>query len=173
MSKVLLVVAPEGFRDEELFFTREELEDAGHETVIASTRRGTCHGSQGGFAQATVALADVSAADYDAVAFVGGSGARALFPDEMALRLASEAAHRDSVVAAICIAPVILANAGLLRGRRVTAFPSEVATLQAAGAHCTMSAVAVDGAIVTADGPKVAREFGQAIDRLLAVRHLH
>ncbi len=45
MAKVLLIIAPERFRDEELFLTKEELEKDGHETVIASTVKGICPGS--------------------------------------------------------------------------------------------------------------------------------
>jgi protease I len=48
MAKVLMIIAPERFRDEELFVTKEELEKAGHETVIASITTGTCPGSRGG-----------------------------------------------------------------------------------------------------------------------------
>ena len=50
MDKVLLVIAPQVFRDEELFETREELEKAGFETVIASTAKGICTGKIYGLA---------------------------------------------------------------------------------------------------------------------------
>jgi protease I len=74
MAKVLMIIAPERFRDEELFITKEELEKDGHETVIASTIKGICAGSRGGFAIATLTLNEVHTGDYDAVVFVAGGG---------------------------------------------------------------------------------------------------
>jgi hypothetical protein len=53
MAKILMIIAPERFRDKELFITKEELEKAGHETVIANIAKGICPGSRGGFATAT------------------------------------------------------------------------------------------------------------------------
>ena len=73
MAKALMIIAPERFRDEELFVTKEELEKAGHKTVIASICKGICPGSRGGFATATLTLAEVQTEDYDAVVFVGGA----------------------------------------------------------------------------------------------------
>ena len=51
MSKILMIIPPERFRDEELFITKEELEKSGHLIVISSTREGIINGSRGGKAQ--------------------------------------------------------------------------------------------------------------------------
>lgn len=71
-----MAIAPERFRDEALFVTREELKRNGHTTDIASTRNGKCEGSRGGSVTATLTLAEVRATDYDAIVFVGGGGSR-------------------------------------------------------------------------------------------------
>ncbi len=71
------------------------------------------------------------------------------------------------MLGAICIAPSILARAGLLDGIRATAFPSQEADLRAHGAFWTPDAVAVDGRIVTANGPHSAEQFGESMVRLL------
>jgi len=65
-------------------------------------------------------------------------------------------------VGAICMAPSILANAGILTGRRVTVFPSEEDNLRAKGAEIISSYVTVDGKIVTGSGPYAAKEFAYA-----------
>ena len=56
MAKVLLIIAPERFRDEELLVTKEELEKDKHEIFIARIVKGICPGSRGGFATATLTL---------------------------------------------------------------------------------------------------------------------
>ena len=68
----------------------------------------------------------------------------------------------EKVVAAICIAPSILVNAGILNGRRATAFPSERDNINAVGTF-TGKPVEVDGKIITANGPEAAAEFGKKI----------
>lgn len=169
MVKVLMIIAPERFRDEELFVTKEELEKAGHETVIASSVKGICTGSRGAFATATLTLNEVHTGDYDAVVFVGGGGSRMYFANEEALHIAREMYEKKTVVAAICLAPVILANAGILKGKNATVAGTEAKTLESQGAHYTGPGVTVDGTIVTGNAPKSSRLFGQKISELLAV----
>lgn len=158
-----MVIAPSNFRDEELFHTKEVLEAAGAEVTIASRATGEVAGMLGGKATADIALSDVSAADYDAIVFVGGSGASTYFNDATTQNLAKDAAAQGKVVAAICIAPSILANAGLLEGKKATAFSSEQGNLEAKGATYTGEAVTVDWKVITAEGPTAARSFGAAV----------
>ena len=167
MARVLMVVAPERFRDEELFDTREVLESRGHSVVVASTRAGECAGSRGGHVLAEAVLCDQRAADFDAVVFVGGGGSKLLWRDEDALRLAREAQVGSKVLGAICLAPVILANAGVLRGRKATVAGTEARTIEAEGATYTGPGVTIDGKIVTANGPKSSTAFGERIASLL------
>ena len=170
MAKVLLVVAPERFRDEELFVTREELKRGGHSTVVASTRRGKCQGSRGGSVMASIELSAAKAREYDAVVFVGGGGSKVLFTDADALRLAREARDGGRVVAAICLAPVILANAGVLAGKQATVAGTEAKAIEARGARYTGPGVTVDGDVVTGNAPKASQLFGQRIVEVLKSR---
>lgn len=169
MGNVLMVVAPERFRDEELFETRTVLADAGHAITVASTRAGRCPGSRGGHVDVAMTLDEARSADYDAVVFVGGGGSKLLFNDPSALRIAREIARSGRVLAAICLAPVILANAGVLTGKRATVAGTEARTIEAAGACYTGPGVTVDGMLVTANGPKSSHAFGVRIAELLAV----
>ncbi|MFN8488929.1 MAG: DJ-1/PfpI family protein [Caldilineaceae bacterium] len=170
MAKILMIIAPERFRDEELFVTKAELEEAGHETVIVSSVKGLCPGSRGGFATAILTLAEVQTEDYDAVVFVGGGGAKHYFANEEALRIAKEMDKDRKVVAAICLAPVILANAGILKGKEATVAGTEAKTLERQGARYTGPGVTVDGNLVTGNAPKQSKLFGQKINELLHAR---
>ena len=166
-AKVLLIVAPQDFRDEELFQPQEIFKASGLITEIASTQTGVIKGMLGGKVRADKDLLAVNVSDYQAIVFVGGTGASVYFDDAIALAIAEEAVRQGKIVAAICIAPSILANAGILRGKRATAYPSERENLISKGAEFTGEPVTVDGRIVTAAGPAAAREFGWKIVELL------
>jgi protease I len=85
------------------------------------------------------------------------------FDDPVAQNIAKEAVRENKILAAICIAPVILANAGVLRNKKATVFPSEKETLINAGAQYTGKDVEVDGNIITASGPQAAEKFAATI----------
>jgi len=167
MSNVLMIIAPERFRDEELFVTKAELEKAGHTITIASIKKGVCLGSRGGFAEATIALSDVQPKIFNAVVVVGGGGAKLYFENQQVAEIVKEMNQSQKIVAAICLAPVILANAGILNGRKATVAGTEAKTIENKGAIYTGPGVEVDGNIVTANGPKSSFVFGQKINELL------
>jgi protease I len=113
---------------------------------------------------------DISAVDvdeYDAVVFIGGQGASVYFDDSTALAIAKDAYEKGKVVGAICIAPSILANAGVLEGKKATCFNSESSNLETQGAEYTGSDVEIDGNVITANGPAAARKFGAAVAEAL------
>lgn len=163
MPKVLMVIAPDIFRDEEFTRPLEVLENRGANVLTASVQVGSCRGKFGLTAIADIALADAKPERFDAVVFVGGAGAQIFFDDEVAHAFARDMAAAGKVVAAICIAPSTLARAGLLAGRRVTAFSSQEQDLVDHGAVFTGEPVEIDGNIITADGPEAAYPFGEAI----------
>lgn len=169
MKSALLVIAPEMFRDEEYAEPLRVLSERGAQVTTASTRVGTATGRFGLEAEATTTHVEAADQQWDAVAFIGGAGASVFFDDPTAHKLAYEAAKGGAVVAAICIAPSILARAGLLDGRRATAFDSRAEDLVEHGAVWTGDSVTVDGRIITGNGPEAATEFGNAIADMLGL----
>jgi protease I len=169
MKVVVMVVAPERFRDEEYAEPRTVLEGRGAQIVTASTKPGECVGKLGARICAEVALSDVEPSGIDALVFVGGAGAETYFDDPVAHALVRAMLDLGKVVGAICVAPSVLAHAGVLRGRRATAYPDRAPDLAAHGAVYTAGPVEVDGQVVTANGPEAAREFGMALGDLLGL----
>jgi len=162
-KKAALIIASYNFRDEELFETKNILDSANVNTVVASTKTGTITGMLGGKAEAQLLLDQLNVDDYDAVVFIGGTGASEYFGNATALKIAHQAAAKKKVVAAICIAPAILANAGILQNVRATCFSSQKGRLIRAGANYTGAAVERDGLVITASGPTAAKLFGRVI----------
>ncbi len=165
-QSVLMILAPRGFQDDEFGKPCELLEQLGAAITIASTRKGALHGIAGKTTIAHGTVETYAAEDFDALLFIGGPGADIFFHNTAAHRLAQSAlvSERVKALGAICIAPVTLANAGVLRGRRATAFPDVQGLLAAQGAILeSHSPVVQDGKIITAAGPHAAPEFAHKI----------
>jgi protease I len=168
---VLMVLASDGFRDEEYREPAAALAHAMAGVDIASSSKRTCIGMHGLKVEPDLPLVNVEVRHYEAVIFVGGRGASEYFDDAVAQKIALDAKQQGKLVCAICIAPAILANAGILDGKRCTCFPSVAPNLRARGAKLVKDAVAKHGKIITANGPEAAHAFGKAIvDALLAIR---
>ncbi len=173
--KALLIIAPEGFQDHELRDTKAALESAGVVVTIAAKTKGICRGKLGGTAQAMFSLSEINVDRYDGIIFIGGPGARGYVKDSAALRIARDAHTKRKLIGAICIAPTILAAAGVLKDRRATVWNEDGSCevfLSRGGAKYTGDAVTVDGLFVTANGPAAATEFGIKLVELLKKRPL-
>jgi protease I len=166
---ILMVVAPFNFRDEELFVPKEFFEKNGIKVVVASKEEGIANGMLGGSINVDVRVSDADASDYDAVVFVGGSGvdSQMLYDDPGYLKLAKDTDDAGKLVCAICLGPMIPANAGLLSGRNATVFISGVSYIEEKGANYTGAPVTRDGRIITAEGPNAAKEFAETITKAL------
>lgn len=164
--KLVLAIAPDKFRDEEFEVPQQVFSEAGIETVVASTRVGTCQGMIGAMADATSAFADLDPEEYDGIVVVGGIGSQDfLWTDADLKKLVRACAQDGKVIAAICLSPVVLARAGVLDGKNATVFksPASVKEMKQGGARLTDEAVVTDGKIVTANGPAAARAFAEAV----------
>ncbi len=166
-KKVLMIIAHRDFRDEEYQKPRQILEARGATVTVASSSLEVARGMLGAEVKLDILLKDVEVEAYDAIVFIGGVGAAEYWDDPTAHAIAREAVERNRILAAICIAPTTLANAGVLKGRRVTAFTSEAKRVEAAGATYTGAAVERDGLLITAHGPDAAAKFGEEIARAL------
>lgn len=170
MKKVVMIIAQDDFRDEELFQPKKILEQAGVKVSVAAPSLLPAKGMLGGKITPDIKINDVNGRDFDAVIFIGGMGASSYWDDPAAHKIAQDAFSSNKIVAAICIAPVTLANAGILKSKRATVWSSEAKQLKSQGAVYTGNPVEKDGNIITASGPTVATQFGEEIVRALLIR---
>ncbi len=167
-KNVLMIIAAGRFQDEEFGQPYGLLTLLGASVKVACSRKGTAKGIFGRQVNPDLLVGEAKAGDYDAIVFIGGPGASEYFNNPAAQSLARDAVAKGKILGAICIAPVTLANAGVLKGKKATVFPSEQDQLAGQGAQLTKLNVVVDGKIVTAVGPQAAREFAETLAKLIA-----
>jgi len=166
-KKILMIIASQNFRDEELLIPKKLFEKEGYQVVIASSSLKPAKGMLGALVTPQILIDQVNVDDYDAIVFVGGVGAQEYFHNPVAHKIAREAVAKGKVLGAICLAPRILAEAGVLKGKKATVWQSEGKALEEKGAIYTGKPVEIDGKIVTGAGPFAAEEFAKAILNLL------
>lgn len=167
MKTAVLVIAEKIFRDEEYQLPKEALINAGVKVVTASTTISEATGKLGLKVKPDILISQIDIDKLDALIFIGGGGAEQYFHDPLAHRLAREAVKKEKILGAICIAPVILANAGLLKGKKATVFPSGSENLKKGGAIYTGGDVEIDGKLITGCGPEAATRFGEELVKML------
>jgi len=171
-KKIAMIIAHQDFRDEELFIPRNIFLNEGGEVKIVSSKKEEALGSFGGVTDVDLTLEELNVADYDAIIFVGGSGAFNYIENNIVHKIIKEAVSKKKLLGAICIAPAILAKSGVLKGKRATVWSnkmdkSAVKILKENGAKYENKAVVSDRRIVTANGPSYARQFAERIIELL------
>ncbi|WP_018915649.1 type 1 glutamine amidotransferase domain-containing protein [Vreelandella zhanjiangensis] len=176
-GKRVAIVAADGFEEAELSSPRDALKKAGVEVHIVTPDgkgiRAWAETDWGDTYEADKALADVNESDYHALVLPGG-----LFnPDELrvnedALSFVKAFFQAGKPVAAICHAPWILINAGVVDGRRLTSVPSIAQDLRNAGAEWVDEKVVVDSGFVTSRTPKDLDAFNaKLLEELQEGRH--
>lgn len=176
-KKILMVIAFNDFKDEEYFVPKEIFERAGAAVVTVSTQTGTAHGADGGETEVQLsvgAIQELPLQEFIAIVFVGGPGMAQQLDNADFQKLAQEAKAADKLVAAICIAPAMLAKAGVLQDKNATVWSSPldksaVKVLNEKGAHYQDEPVVQDGKIITANGPAAAKEFAEIIIQQLSI----
>lgn len=171
-KSILMVIAYKDFRDEEYFKTRQVLEAAGAQVDVASNQKGTASGADGNTVETDVLIKDVNLGNYDAVVFIGGSGALTYLDNQDSYNLAKATITSNKLLAGICISPVVLAKSGVLEGKKATVWTSPtdksaVKILEDNGASFNDKSVVADGMIITGNGPEASEEFAMKIIEVL------
>ncbi len=171
-GKTIAILVEEDFEDSELVIPMLGMKDAGARVVVVGS--GSKESYKGKRGRATVRVdavaGKVKPGDFDAVIVPGGSA-----PDKMRLcqslvELVREADGLGRVIAAICHGPQLLISAGIVRGRRLTSWPSIAIDLENAGAEWVDRPVVRDGNLITSRKPADLPRFNKAIIEALRER---
>ncbi len=173
-KQILLIVGQKNYNEEEFDYLFNRLEGEGADVFVASNLLEQALGRLEGSVTPDEAIEEVDPAEYDALVFIGGYAARLfLWDDEKTHRLVQQANQLHKLIAAISTAPVVLAHAGILKGRRATVYPDYDATLslQENGAKFVYEDVVVDENIITCNHTRYKEEFAEAIIKYLSEAH--
>ncbi|QFT58124.1 Putative cysteine protease YraA [Sulfitobacter sp. THAF37] len=154
----ILILATNGFEQSELEHPLKQLREKGATVHVATPDGNDIKGwdtdDWGGTVPADLALADVNAQSYDAIVLPGGQiNPDLLRVNEDAVQLIRTFADAGKVVAAICHAPWLLIEAGIIKGRKATSYNSISTDMKNAGALWEDSEVVADQGIVTSRNP--------------------
>ncbi|CAK0774591.1 protein deglycase [Gammaproteobacteria bacterium] len=167
MPSVLVPLAP-GFEELEAITIIDLLRRAGIEVVSAGLHPGPVRASR-----ATVHIPDTDldtalSREYDMVVLPGGlPGADHLAQDARVITLLQHMAGSGRFTAAVCAAPKVLAEAGLLAGKRATAYPGVLEPLRLTNTTLVNAPVVRDGQVITSRGPGTAMDFALTLVELL------
>ena len=120
-KKIAMILPYIRYDQTEFRIPQEIFEKAGMQVIVVSSQKGEATAPSGDKVQVDLLLDDLNVADFDAIVFIGGYGTEEYVKHQGAFAIAQEAVKQDKVLAAICWAPIILANAGVLKGKKATA----------------------------------------------------
>ena len=156
--KTALVLFAAGSEELEAVTVVNILRRAGVTVTLAGLSEGALKGSRGITLQPDTTLDAGLNDDFDMLVLPGGMpGTRHLQADTRVLKLAQDMAKRGRYVTAICAAPMVLATAGLLAGKRATCYPTCLDEFPSVQLQTT--AVVEDGKLITSRGPGTAMDF--------------
>ena len=172
-KKIAFLTAHEGVEQVELTSPWDSVKDAGLTPVLLSTAddkvQGFNHLDAADVFTVDQEVSSASPDDFDALVLPGGvANPDALRQDQHALTLVREMVEAGKPVLAICHAPWVLIEADVVRGRRVTSYPSLRTDLVNAGAEWVDEEVVVDGNLVTSRKPDDLPAFNDALVQLFA-----
>jgi protease I len=173
LGKRVAILADDGFEQAELEQPRKALEEAGAETVVVSPKEGTIrgwnHDRWGNDVRVDLALEKAHFEDFDGLLLPGGvMNADHLRMNKAAVEFVKDFFTDEKPAAVICHAPWMLVEADVVRGRRLTSWPSLKTDLENAGADWADREVVVDGNLVTSRKPDDIPAFNREMLRIFS-----
>ena len=167
-GKRIAILATDGFEQAELMEPRKALDQAGAKTEVISPRSGEIRGWQikewGDQVKVDKPLEQARAQDYDALVLPGGvMNPDRLRMDPKAVSFVKEFAATGRPIAAICHGPWTLIEAGVVKAKTFTSWPSLKTDLKNAGAIWLDKEVVTDGQFISSRKPDDLRAFNKAI----------
>lgn len=169
MKKVAILAAP-GFEEIELMAPLDILRRLNFDVQLAGVQSDKVVSTHDVTVTTDTMLDNLHADKLDALILPGGAGAWVLRDTPEVIHLVKKMHAAGKLVAAICAAPIVLAKAGLVKDKNVTAYPAQdvYRELNEAGAHIVKDEnVVLDGNMLTANGPGAAMLFGYCIGEYL------
>lgn len=170
VSTVLVVVPPRDFSETAMRYVRSALYNVHVGTLPVTTDdTGLLEGELQDLFEAEGRVQDVDMADFSGIVLCGGPGVLALADDPHVLGLVRDAAAQDKLICAWGLSVLLLARAGVVKGRKLTGDPALESELRRAGARYTGAQVQVDEKIVTALDDAAGFRMGKALVQVVRI----
>lgn len=164
-GKKIAILVESDFEDEELTSPLQAMKEAGADVTIVGDKSGAKYRGKRHRAEivSDAAVDEVNPLDFDAVIVPGGYA-----PDKMRLHqpmidLVKQAYENERLIAAVCHGPQLLISADIVRGKRMTSWPSVAVDLKNAGAEWVDEGVVKDGNLITSRKPSDLPSFNKAV----------
>ena len=165
---MVYIFLADGFEEIEALTQVDYLRRAGIDITTLGIDKEFITGSKGITVKADMTIENVNADDATMIILPGGlMGVEGISTSKRAVEIIKKAYQNNTYIAAICAAPTILANLGMLKGKKCVCYPSMQTELEENGGIVCDEAVAVDGKIITARAAGASEEFAFAIIELL------
>jgi protease I len=171
-GKTIAFLATDGVEDSELTEPWKAVTTAGAETELISIKEGHIEGKKGTTFHVDKLVRDIDANDYDGLVLPGGvANPDKLRMDEKAVRFVRDVFEQGKPVGVICHGPWTLVEAGVLKGRTLTSYPSVKTDIVNAGGRWVDEEVVVDRGLISSRNPndlpafcaKIVEEFAEGI----------
>ena len=152
-GKAVLILTADKTEDTEFFYPFYRFIEEGFLVDVVTPKGGAFKGKNGSGLQNTKKITDVDVEDYDLLYIPGGKAPAELKKNEDALNMVKLFAATGNTIAAVCHGPQVLAEAKLIQGRKIAAWPEIEDEVVKAGAEYMNEETVVDGQFITARWP--------------------
>ncbi len=169
-GKRMAILVAEGFEDLEFFYPLIRFAEAGADVVVAGLTKEQVKGKHGLEFTPSTTVAEIVEADFDCIIIPGGNAPRRLRENKEVLELVRRAHRKGVIVAAICHGPQVLVSAGIVKGRKLTAYRAVKDEILQAGGDFEYVEVRRDGNLITSRFPEDLPAFSKAVISALTSR---
>ena len=166
-NSVLLFLPAKDFNEEEYSIIRKLLLKYGKNIFITSDDHYVCSGSKGMKVKSDTSFYNINIKNFAAFVLIGGKGSKSYWNNEKLYNITRDFNDAQKVIGAICSTPVILAKAGILKGKSVTCYYEDKNELINLEINYQDRAVVIDKNIVTSNGSQSAAQFTEAVLHLI------
>ncbi|MFN8576190.1 MAG: DJ-1/PfpI family protein [Candidatus Sericytochromatia bacterium] len=165
-----MVLASHDFRDEEYSITERVLTQKDIMVLTSSTTIDNIKGMLGTVIKPDIHLDSIQEFSFDGIVIIGGNGAKELWDNKKLISLVKEFNNNKKPIGAICLAPMVLANAGILRNKRATIHESAVREFKTKKLLYSNNNIEISDNIITANSPSASTIFAQTfVNALLKI----
>lgn len=162
-KSVLVFLPQKNFNEEEYFTIKLFLQKHKYNLFIASDSHTYCVGNCGARVKNDISILNVNEKNFSTLIIIGGEGVRNYFNSEVLRAIINKFYKSKQLIAAICLAPIVLAKSGILKEHSATCYKTDEVELKASGVEFKDQEVVISKNIITASNPLASGLFAEAI----------